>query len=119
MFTLTRLATVLLITTIAGSQLASAADKPWYIGSKGGDTRKGVSTYVATTNTAFPAPVTVTTGHIGPKGGDIRRGAFASTQGVDIPTAGTGYTDRSWNGKSALYQFIDRKRALARQAQEH
>ena len=55
---------------------AAATAHPWYIGPKGGDTRKGHDTvaYLAAPSDQQPVANVVRPWYIGPKGGDIRKG---------------------------------------------
>ena len=57
------------------SDTASVATPAWFIGPKGGDVRKGVSTARASSPMSSTTPVAAATG---PKGGDVRKGATAS-----------------------------------------
>ena len=71
----------------ADTSATAAAAKPWYIGPKGGDTRKGHTASPSELWAAFhgndlaPAAgsvaVTPKPWYIGPKGGDTRKGAFS------------------------------------------
>lgn len=72
----------------ADAAATATASKPWYIGPKGGDTRKGHSPSPSELwaaihgNDPAPAAVSVTATpkfwYIGPKGGDIRKGHTSS-----------------------------------------
>ncbi len=60
---------------------ATAAERPWYIGPKGGDVRKG---HNGTVDASAAATTPVATAaaerpwYIGPKGGDVRKGSNAA-----------------------------------------
>lgn len=64
------------------TQAGVSSDKPWYIGPKGGDIRKGYTTVTPNTitNVRFALPNSAVSTErpwfIGPKGGDVRKGAF-------------------------------------------
>jgi len=89
---------ILLAASVFAADTATNTAKPWYIGPKGGDVRKGHTPspgelWVAVHGTdAAPATAVAASskpGYIGPKGGDVRKGHSPSPRELWVAVHGT------------------------------